>query len=81
MENKENLVEQNVSPKTRLFVNEASQNNVEALNDSADFVRVNESKQVQNQINDNNQFFVGEFPEWDLLPQTGFVRRIKKSNV
>lgn len=27
-----------------------------------------------------DQLFVGAFPSWDLLPQTGFVRRIKRPN-
>lgn len=81
MENQENLVEENVSPKTRLFLNEATQNNVEDVKDSADSVKVNEYNPVQNHISETNQFFVGEFPEWDLLPQSGFVRRIKKSKV
>lgn len=72
MENQKNLVEQNVASKTRLFMHEASQNN-------RDVVR--EGKEIQNQSIGNKQLFVGAFPKWDLLPQTGFVRRIKKSNI
>ena len=72
MENHENATDTNISSKTRVFLHEVTQAQVKEAT-----VNI-----AQSQLNTGNtQFFVGEFPEWDLLPQTGFVRRIKKSKI
>jgi len=79
MENQENIAGQALTPKTRLFLNEASPNLAEDAQDGAGpDMKCGSSNQHESAL-PVNQFFVGEFPEWDLLPQSGFIRRIKKS--
>ncbi|APU49009.1 MULTISPECIES: hypothetical protein [Acinetobacter] len=77
MENHENATDTNISSKTRVFLHEATQNDAPQAQVKEATVNI-----AQSQLNTGNtQFFVGEFPEWDLLPQTGFVRRFKKSKI